>query len=289
MASSIQLFSPAKINLFLHVLGRRPDGFHNLETLFERIDLGDTITLKEIPEGIRLKVSTSSIPSDEKNLAWKAARLLQERYQVARGVQIHLRKRIPVAAGLGGGSSNAATVLLGLNRLWKLRLTQKKLLELASELGSDVPFFILDTPLALGSGRGEILKKVSPPKRPIWHCLVKPSFGISTKEAYEGLPVKRLTPPKADVRMLLHSIYQGDSRRVSGLLTNSLEVYLNNRVTTILKIKKELIRHGALGSLMSGSGSTVFGIFRSKMEAARAMKILKSQNQSWQIFTASTW
>ena len=306
---ALKLFSPAKINLFLNVLCRRADGYHELETLFERISLGDVIFLKLIPSGIRLQTNSTNIPQGPKNLVWRAATLLQNRYGVKKGVAIRLQKKIPVAAGLGGGSSNAATVLLGLNRLWKLKLSQKELLGLAAELGSDVPFFVLDTPLALGSGRGEILRKIRPPKTPIWHCLVKPAFGISTKEAYGGLSLKRLTPPRTDVKMLLHSIRRGDSARVSGLLTNSLEmtglslaptdvpqvstcgleVYLNKRVTTIFSIKKELVRQGALASLMSGSGSTVFGIFSSKKVAARTAKILKKKNKSWQVFVASTF
>lgn len=285
----LKLFSPAKINLFLNVLCRRADGYHELETLFERISLGDVIFLKLIPSGIRLQTNSTNIPQGPKNLVWRAATLLQNRYDVKKGVAIRLQKKIPVAAGLGGGSSNAATVLLGLNRLWKLKLSQKELLGLAAELGSDVPFFVLDTPLALGRGRGEILRKIRPPKTPIWHCLVKPAFGISTKEAYGGLSLKRLTPPRTDVRMLLHSIHRGDSTRVPELLTNSLEVYLNNRVTTIFRIKKELVKNGAFASLMSGSGPTVFGLFCSQTKAARAAKILKKKNKSWQVFVASTF
>ncbi len=284
----MKLFSPAKINLFLRVIRRRPDGYHELETLFERISLGDDIYLKRIPSGIRFRTASRNIPSDASNLACRAAQLLKDRFHVAKGVEIRLVKRVPVAAGLGGGSSNAAAVLLGLNRLWKLKLSQKQLLALGAELGSDVPFFILETPFALGTGRGEILRKVSVKKARFWHCLVKPPFGISTKEAYGALRPSSLTPPKANVKMLLHSIQKGDSERLSELLVNSLEVSLNNRVTTISKIKSELVRHGAFASLMSGSGSTVFGIFRSRQKAARAARILK-KNKSWQVFVASTY
>ncbi len=277
-------------------MSRRADGYHELETLFERISLGDTIFLKTIPSGIRLQTNARNIPSDSSNLVWQAADLLQKRYGVKKGVAIRLVKRIPVAAGLGGGSSNAATVLMGLNRLWKMKLSRKELLSLAAEIGSDVPFFVLDTSFAIGKGRGEILKKINPPKAPIWHCLVKPPFGISTKEAYQGLskhlkasPKQKLTPLRANVNMLLHSIQKGDQERVKRLLTNSLEVYLDKRLTSILKIKSELIRQGAFVSLMSGSGSTVFGLFRSKLEAARAAKILKKINKTWKVFIASTW
>ncbi len=268
---------------------RRPDGFHDLETVFERLSLGDDVTLHLIPSGIKLQTGTRRIPSGPKNLAWRAASLLQERCGVKKGVRIRLKKRIPVSAGLGGGSSNAAAVLLGLNRLWDLRLSEKELLALGSELGSDVPFFVLNTPFAAAKGRGEILRRLPSPKRKIWHCLVKPSFGISTKEAYEGLNPRALTPPGSDVKMLVHSIHKGDFRQFSKLLTNSLEVSLNKRVTTISKIKNELLRQGAIASLMSGSGSTVFGVFRTEREAGRAARALKRNHKAWQVFVASTY
>ena len=285
----MRFFSPAKINLFLRVLGRRLNGYHDLETLFERISLGDEIFLTPTRSEISFHTDAENIPAGPSNLAWRAATLLRDRYHVQKGVAIRLKKRIPVSAGLGGGSSNAATVLLGLNRLWKLNLPQKKLLALAAELGSDVPFFILNTPFAVGTGRGEILKKINRPKLKIWHCLVKPGFGISTKEAYQGLPPSFLTPQNGNVKMLLHSIQKGDSGRLTELLINSLEVSVNKRVKTILKIKSELIRQGALASLMSGSGSAVFGIFSSRQKADLAARFLKKKNKSWQVFVVSTY
>ena len=194
---------------------------------------------------------------------------------------------LPIS-GLGGGSSNAAAALLGLNRLWKLRLSRKKLLELAARLGSDVPFFILETPFAVGTGRGEKLKKITAPRLKFWHCIVKPPFSISTKEAYSGLRASRLTPQKTDVKMLLRSFQKGPTPRFSQLLQNSLEAALNKRVTTILGIKEKLLSHGALGSLMSGSGSAVFGIFRSGGQARRAARFLRRANKRWQVFVAST-
>ncbi len=288
-AGSLKLFSPAKINLFLNVLSKRADGYHELETLFERVSLGDDITLKLKPFGISLKVSSREVPSGPKNLVVKAAELLRRECSVRQGVAITLKKRIPVSAGLGGGSSNAATVLLGLNRLWRLHLSKEKLLKLAAMLGSDVPFFILETPLAWGRGRGEKLKLETGLKRKLWHCLVKPPFGISTKEAYQGLSRRGLTPQKADVRMLLRALRTGNSELLSGLLTNSLETSLNKRLRVILDIKKKLVLEGALASLMSGSGSTVFGLFSSENEARRAAKNLGKKNGSWKIFVAATY
>lgn len=284
----MKLRSPAKVNLYLRVVRRRPDGFHELDTVFERISLSDEITLTAAPSGISLSTDRKKVPSGPDNLVWRAAALLQETCGVRKGVRIRLKKRIPVAAGLGGGSSNAATVLLGLNRLWKLKLSRQKLVELGACLGSDVPFFVLETPFAHGTGRGEILKPVSGGRK-LWHCLVKPPFGISTQEAYGGLDLASLTPPKADAKMTLHSIRKGDLEGLSRQLTNSLEVSLKHRFTTILEIKNELVREGALSALLSGSGSTVFGLFNSQREATRAARILKKKNKSWQVFVASTY
>lgn len=286
----MRLLSPAKLNLFLQVLSKRPDGYHEIQTLFERISLCDEIILKRISRGIRVDCSfAGSRPTVPKNLAYQAAKILKDEFQIKNGVEIQIKKRIPIGAGLGGGSSNAATVLLGLNHLWGLNLSTKKLMKLGAKIGSDVPFFILETSFALGEGRGEILKKVNAPGLKIWHCLVKPPFGISTKAAYENLETVKLTPKKTDVRMLLHSIQRGPSKPLAKLLTNSLEAALNKRVRTIHGLKEALKEQGALGALMSGSGSTVFGIYASERKARKAAASLKKKNKSWQVFVASTW
>ena len=265
------------------------DGYHEIETLFERIDLADLIELKLSERDILLKTSGERAPSGRTNLAYRAAKLLKQTYRVRQGVNISIQKRIPVSSGLGGGSSNAATVLMGLNRLWKLRLSKATLLKLGARLGSDVPFFIMDTPFALGRGRGEKLKKILPQGCKIWHVLVKPPFGISTKEAYEGLKAPSLTFPKTDVRILFHSIQKGHSNPLSMLLTNSLEVPLNKRVIKILELKKNLLKQGALAALMSGSGSTVFGIFSSRSKARKAAGRLRKIDKKWKVFVAATY
>ena len=284
----MKLRSYAKVNLFLNVLSKRKDGYHNIETLFERISLFDIITLSPAGSGIRILTDSPLIPRGPKNLAYRAAKILKDKFHIKKGISIRIQKKIPVAAGLGGGSSNAASVLLGLNRAWRLKLSEKELMKLGSELGSDVPFFILNTSFALGKGRGEILKKVKAPGAKIWHCLVKPSFAISTKEAYQSLDQSSLTPKKADVKMLFHSIQKGHSAVLVELLTNSLEVTLNKRVTTILEIKKRLLKEGTLGCLLSGSGPTVFGIFKSRKIAENAARALR-KNKRWQVFVVSTF
>ena len=284
---SLRLSSPAKINLFLNVLFKRKDGFHEIETLFERISLSDELILVPSRSGIKITSDSKKLPKGPRNIAYRAAKLLKDRFGIRKGIIIKIKKRIPIAAGLGGGSSNAASVLLGLNRLWKLGLSKEKLLRAGAKLGSDVPFFILETPFAVGRGRGEILRKINPPGKKIWHCLVKPPFSISTQAAYRGLKTSGLTPKKADVRMLFHSIHKGDSESLSKLLINSLERTLNKRVMAILKIKKELMRGGALGCLLSGSGPTVFGVFPSQKTASSAARSLR-KNKRWQVFVAST-
>ena len=285
----MKLKAHAKINLFLNVLAKRPDGYHDIHTLFERISLWDDVRLTLAPSGIRLKCSSKEIPSGPSNLAYRAARLLKDEYGIQKGVRIHITKRIPVSAGLGGGSSDAAAVLLGLNRLWKLNLSQKELSRLGARLGSDVAFFVLDTSFALGSGRGEVLKKIQGPRWKIWHCLVKPTFGISTAEAYSALRPPFLTPQKTNAKMLFHSIHEGQPKRLAKLLINSLEVVLNKRVTEISKIKNELNRLGALGSLMSGSGSAVFGVFSSKQKALKAARHLKKVFRNFDLFVVSSY
>ncbi len=227
----IRLLSPAKVNLSLEVLKKRPDGYHEVRTVFERVGLFDRIELRSLrTAGIRVETDSKEIPSGSENLVYKAAKLLTERFKVSSGVVIRLEKVIPVSAGLGGGSSNAATVLLGLNRLWSLGLSRTRLLKIGAELGSDVPFFIMESPFALGTGRGEILKKISPAKVTLWHVLVKPPFGISTREAFEGLKLEMLTPGKTDVKMLLQSIQKGRPLVIGQLLFNSLELSLSKRV-----------------------------------------------------------
>lgn len=288
MPPNLRLNSPAKINLFLKVFSKRKDGYHEIKTLFERISLSDELTLMSRKSGVRILTSSRDIPKGPRNIAYRAAKLLRDELKIKKGVCIKIKKRIPVAAGLGGGSSNAASVLLGLNRFWKLGLSKKKLLQYATKLGSDVPFFILETPFAVGEGRGEVLKKIRAPRRKIWHCLVKPPFSISTRAAYGGLKTSNLTPQKPNVRILFHSIQKGDPESLSKLLINSLELTLNKRVMTILKIKKDLMRQGALGCLLSGSGPTVFGIFSSSHAASRAARSLR-KNKHWQVFIASTF
>ncbi len=283
MSNSFSISARAKVNLLLKVLRKRPDGFHEIETLFGRISLKDDLVFKKTAGKISLRTSSREIPKDSKNLVVRAALLLKERYGVEAGVALTLKKRIPVGAGLGGGSSDAAATLIGLNKLWKLGLSQKKLLDLGAELGSDVPFFILNSRFALAKGRGEKLKKIPFRGSLPWVLLVKPHFGISTQQAYQSLKPPFLTPPRADVRMLVRCLKKRNFLGLKDCVFNSLEAVENKELIEIFKIKKELLENGAFSSLMSGSGSTVFGLFLSRSTAEKAARKFQ-KNKSLTVF-----
>src|ERR1700744_2347770 len=180
---TVKQFAPAKINLYLHILGRRPDGFHQLETLMAPISLGDILDVELIPEGIEFICSDASLSDAQDNLATKAARVFLEEFKLATGLRIHLEKKVPVGAGLGGGSSDAATVLLLLRQLTGVKCSDEKLAELASRLGSDIPFFIYRTP-AICKGRGEIIEPITLTEK-FEGLLIHPGFGVPTPWAYK--------------------------------------------------------------------------------------------------------
>jgi 4-diphosphocytidyl-2-C-methyl-D-erythritol kinase len=251
--------TPAKINLGLHIHKKREDGFHELETIFQMVSLYDDVELELLPSEIRIECDTPGVPADHTNLAFKAASLLQKSYQVQdRGVSIRLKKKIPFGAGLGGGSGNAAGVLMGLNRLWDLNIEREKLVTLAAELGSDVPFF-LKSPCALGIGRGEQLKELKPcPKFQV--LLVFPGFPVATSWVYNNLRLK-LTKRPNNISILRKNLSLSDIKSLGLNLYNDLEPIVIQRFPEVQSIKDELRAWGALGVLLSGSGSTVFGIF----------------------------
>ncbi len=258
-ASSISFKTPAKVNLGLHILGKREDGFHELETLFQMVNWCDEIKLERLSHGLELVCNQPDIPADEGNLAVKAARLLEtrcpDRYK---GVRIHLKKNIPHGAGLGGGSGNAAGVLLGLNSLWDLKLKRKDLILIASELGSDVPFFLL-SPCAIGRGRGEILESVKSSIR-FYVLMVYPGFAVSTAMVYGNLKLN-LTKRENNINILKNFLLQSEFAQLGAAWSNDLEPIVFQEYPGISGIKKEMLALGAKGALLSGSGSTVFGIF----------------------------
>ncbi|HIE43055.1 MAG TPA: 4-(cytidine 5'-diphospho)-2-C-methyl-D-erythritol kinase [Nitrospinaceae bacterium] len=268
LSSTISFKTPAKVNLGLNILGKREDGFHELETLFQMVNWCDEIKIECLSEGLDLVCDQPEIPTDGGNLVIKAARLLQARFPGrCRGARIHLTKNIPHGAGLGGGSGNAAGVLLGLNFLWGLNLKRKDLILLASDLGSDVPFFLF-SPCAVGRGRGEILEPVESSVR-FYILMVYPRFPVSTAWVYGNLKLE-LTKQQNNISILKKFLLQSDFAQLGAAWSNDLEHIVFKEYPEVFAIKKEILALGAKGALLSGSGSTVFGIFDSSGTANTA-------------------
>ena len=257
--------APAKINLSLDVTSKRPDGYHEVEMIMTTIDLADRIELTELPENvIRVASHNRFVPDDQRNLAYQAAKLLKERYQVKKGVSIMITKVIPVAAGLAGGSSDAAATLRGLNRLWDLKLSVEELAELGAEIGSDVSFCVYGG-TALATGRGEKIRHISAPPH-CWVVLAKPTIGVSTAEVYRRLNLQQVRHP--DVQAMIDAIEEKSFQKVCGQLGNVLESVTLNLHPEVAMIKNQMKRFGADAVLMSGSGPTVFGLvlYESKVQ-----------------------
>lgn len=264
--------APAKINLSLDVLYKRDDGYHEVKMVMTTIDLADHLhfTLRE-DDHIFVESSSGIIPSDERNLAYKAASLLKMRYGVKQGCHIEIAKKIPVAAGLAGGSSDAAATLKGLNKLWQLDLSTKELVEIGADIGSDVAFCVYGG-TALATGRGEKIQPLVSPA-PAWVILAKPSIGVSTGEIYENLDVSSCHHP--DVDAMVRAIEQQDYDRMCQQLGNSLEDVTLKRYPQVAKIKEKMTQLGADGVLMSGSGPTVFGLTRYESKVKRMVNGLR--------------
>ena len=259
MTPSISFKTPAKVNLGLHILGKREDGFHELETLFQMVNWCDEIKIECLSRGLELVCNQPDIPTDKENLVIKAAHILQARYpERCKGARIHLNKNIPHGAGLGGGSGNAAGVLLGLNFLWGLKLKREDLISVASELGSDVPFFLF-SPCAIGRGRGEILEPVKNSIR-FYVLMVYPGFAVPTASVYGNLKLK-LTKRENNISILKNFLLQSEFAQLGATWSNDLELFVFKEYPGLSGIKKEMLALGAKGALLSGSGSTVFGIF----------------------------
>ncbi|MFA5090703.1 MAG: 4-(cytidine 5'-diphospho)-2-C-methyl-D-erythritol kinase [Candidatus Omnitrophota bacterium] len=293
--NKLTIDSYAKLNLYLQVSQRRSDGYHNIRTVFERISLCDKIILTcRRDKIIRLSCSGRyALPQDKDNLAWKSAKLLQDSLGLDSGVDINIIKRIPVGAGLGGGSSNAASVLSGLNRLWGLHLTQDRLVRFAAQLGSDVPFFLYDSPFAYGGGRGDKIIPLKSLKRiRLWHVLLMPAIRVSTPLIYrqwDRLRLKRkLTRPKYNVKILTLALAKRDKSFINRYLFNGLEEVTCGLYPQVRRAKEEIRNSGLESVLMSGSGPAVFGLCAFKKEALSLSGRLRKKNRAWQVFTVCT-
>ncbi|MEW6086689.1 MAG: 4-(cytidine 5'-diphospho)-2-C-methyl-D-erythritol kinase [bacterium] len=279
---SISLLSYAKINLYLDILDKRPDNYHNILTLFQEIDLADKISFEETTSLIKLRSGGIKVPGGKENIIVRAALLLRETCKIKKGVNIRLEKNIPVSAGLGGGSSNAASTLKGLSLLWQINIPREKLISLASELGSDVPFFLTGG-TCIGKGRGEILTPVyNTPS--FWVVIIKPEIPVLTQWAYQKIELTKTI--KTD--KLKYPFFTDENYNFIALknnLYNKFEGCVIPEFPEIGEKKKELESFG-LSALMSGSGSAVFGIIQEKRKAELAYRELKAKGE--QVFLAKT-
>jgi 4-diphosphocytidyl-2-C-methyl-D-erythritol kinase len=280
MRDSFHLQSPAKVNLRLEILGRREDGYHELRTVFQKISLHDTLhfSLKK-EQGISIAADHPKLPLGRKNLVYRAAQSMFKVCGYRGGVHIGIEKKIPLGAGLGGGSSNAAATLMVLNKLLEIKLPQKELMEMALGIGADVPFFFLKG-AAIGSGIGERLRKEDLPC--LWYVLIYPNFEVSTRWAYEHFV---LTNQRFHFN--LHKFLK-TPEGISRILLNHLEEVVSNRYPQINLMKEWLLSAGALGALMTGSGPTVFGLFRDAKGAAGAYEKIRrlAGGKGWAVFKA---
>lgn len=258
--------APAKINLTLDVLYKRPDNYHEVEMIMTTVDLSDRIGMESRADGLIKIISTNGfIPDDNRNLAYQAAQLIKDTYGVAHGVTISIEKEIPVAAGLAGGSSDAAATLKGLNELWELGLSIDTLAELGAKIGSDVSFCIYGG-TALATGRGEKIQKLPAPPT-CWVVLAKPKIGVSTAQVYGGLNIEGIEHP--NTKMMIQAIETNDYDLMCNSVGNVLESVTFNLHPEVVMIKEQMKRFGADAVLMSGSGPTVFGLVDNESRLGR--------------------
>lgn len=275
MAEQLELKAYGKINLGLDVVRKREDGYHEVRMIMQTVNLYDKITMERTEEaGIRTETNLPYVPDDEGNLAYRAAKLLMDEFKLPGGVRIQIRKFIPVAAGMAGGSTDAAAVLVGMNRMFGLKLTKRELMKRGVKLGADVPYCIMRG-TALSEGIGEILTEL-PPAPQCHLILAKPQVSVSTKAVYGKLRANELKPEEhPDIDGMVAAIREGDLDGVVSRLGNVLETVTIPDHPEIGEIKRILTENGADGALMSGSGPTVFGIFRDREAAERACEALR--------------
>jgi 4-diphosphocytidyl-2-C-methyl-D-erythritol kinase len=280
MTDTIHLESPAKVNLRLEILKKREDGYHELRTILQKINLHDLLhfSLKK-ERGISIKTNHPNLPVGKRNLVYQAVQSILKKSDYKKGVLIEIEKRIPLGAGLGGGSSNTATTLKAMNQLLKINLPKKELMRMGLEIGADVPFFFLEG-AAIASGIGERLKKIELPG--LWFVLIYPNFEVSTRWAYQNFILT-----KRRFHFNLHGLLR-TPKEISNLLWNDLEGVVSREYPQIGVMKKMLYSAGALGALMTGSGPTVFGVFSEEGGASEAYKKVKKmvRGRGWSVLNA---
>lgn len=279
--------SRAKINITLDVVGKKPNGYHDLCMIMQTVNLYDMVSIRKMnASGIKLTTNLPWLPNDEGNIAYQAAKLFKETYGMEAGVAITLNKRIPVSAGLAGGSSNAAAVLIGLNRLFGTRKSQEELMKLGVKLGADVPYCIRRG-TALAEGIGDILTPL-PPMPNCYVLLVKPAINVSTASVFKELDLGKINhhPPTNKV---IEAIKNKDIHNIASNMANVLEIVTQNKYPVIKDIKEIMIGQGALGAIMSGSGPTVFGLYENKRQAYKAAHRIKLETNARDVFVTTIY
>lgn len=271
--NSIKLKSRAKINLSIDVLGKRLDGYHLVEMIMQTIDLFDRIKIFSLEEDkIIIESNSKDIPLDSKNIVYKAADLIKNHCNIRKGIKIYIEKNIPIAAGMAGGSSNAAAVLVGLNKLWNLNLSKEELKVLGLKLGADVPFCI-EGEASLAENIGEKLTKIDGLSQDAFVLVCKPDLFVSTKEIYEEIDSK-IIEKRPNNKLLIQLLKENNIEMLAKNMYNVLEEVTKEKYPVIKEIEKVMMENDALGSMMSGSGPTVFGIYDNKEQAENCKQIL---------------
>lgn len=285
--NDISLKALAKINLGLDVVRRREDGYHEVRMIMQTIQLYDRLDIKRTQEpGIQIQTNLSFLPVNENNLVYKAAKLLMDEFSITDGVSVKLDKRIPVAAGMAGGSTDAAAMLIGVNRLFSLGLTKRQLMERGVQIGADVPYCIMRG-TALAEGIGEALSPLPPMvKCPV--LIAKPSISVSTKFVYQNLKLDDTTI-HPDIDRLIDDIKAKNLHDIAAHMGNVLETVTIPNYPVIDEIKKHMLSNGALGAMMSGSGPTVFGLFDNEDTAKKAYKAMRSSHLARQVYLTSIY
>lgn len=285
MMDKIVIKAMAKINLGLDVIRKRTDGYHEVRMVMQSVNLYDTLTFTKSDEkGITLTANKREIPLDERNLIYKAADLLYKKYSMPEGVRIHLDKKIPMAAGMAGGSTDAAAALTGMNRLFELGISQEELCGLGVKIGADVPYCIMGGTV-LAEGIGEILTPL-PPAPDCFLVIAKPGIDVSTKYVYENLHADKLTC-HPDIDGMVRAVSNQDRRRIAAAMGNVLETVTVQEYPVIDEIKKFMKENGAVNSLMSGSGPTVFAIMENAEKAERLKQSLAETGLAKEIFVTN--
>lgn len=274
--NTIKLKARAKINIALDVLSKRPDGYHDVRMIMQTIDLYDKLTMSKIKrKEIRIKTNLKYLPTDQRNLVYQIIEYIMENHNIDTGVQVDLFKMIPVAAGLAGGSSDAASTIHGMNALFELDLTNEEMKKIGKRFGADIPYCI-DGGTMLAEGIGEVLTEL-PPFPESYVVIAKPKFSVSTAYVYRNLSLdKDMVHPQVDDVILAIKAYRKDL--IGALMGNVLEDVTVKEYPQIGEIKEAFLNLGAYGALMSGSGPTVFGLFDNKLEAAKAKKAIMKRS-----------